>query len=338
MKKIQILIVLLFIFNELVVSQKDSLFTISYSANIRVFDILKSQIKIEKYIADKKIVPLNFLKTKTKLEIEFNTNKQGYIELKSKIKDWGYLVYHKENTKNYIEAVKSLNLEKASLEKEKKQYENLSKITNDSNSRFFEYSEKIIKLNKDIDEIDYKIKKLYKKHKVFNVAVSIKEETNTTYNSSNWVNMPGLEYSFLKTENPLNNSTPEQMMGYNLKYLFHTGKSYAILGLYKANNTDSTTIDDMYVFGFGQDFYSRHFGRGENKFLNLYVSFNAGVYINSNKERTLDASWYVNPFFGLELLKTKHILIDSKIGYFMPFATNKIQRGLLTNISFNFVF
>ena len=339
MKKLQLILILLFIFNSSIISQSDSLITIFFNANIRVADISKSQLEIDKYIRNKKISLLSYLKTKTKLEFEFNTNAKGYNDLKLKIREWGYLYFHKETTKNYIEKVKNLKIEKAALEKEKQQYTRLSKIVDSSDSRYFEYSENIIQLNKAIDNFEYRIQQLKKKHKVFNIKIEIKEETNTTtYGRSDWVNMPGVEYSYLKTENPDLNYTPQQMTGYSLKYLFHTGKSYAILGLYRANITDSTTVNDMYIFGFGQDFYSRHFGHGENKFLNLYISFNAGVYINSNKSEVVNASWFVNPFFGLELFKTKHILIDSKVGYFMPFETNKTQRGLLTNISFNFVF
>ena len=340
MKKIQVLFILLFVFNGLISSQTDSLITIFYSANIRVPDINKSQLEIDEYIKNRKIIPLRYLKTKTRFEFEFNTNEKEYKVLKTKIKKWGFLSYHKETTENYFEKVNDLQIKKKAHEKEKQQYEKISKLTDSSSVRFFEYSEKIINITTKIDELEYEILQLKKKNKVFNINIVIKEEANTTNYAGRrtWVNMPGIEYSYIKTENPISLKTPEQMTGYSFKYLFHTGKSYAILGLYRANTKDSTTINDMYVFGVGQDFYSKHFGRGENKFLNLYISFNAGVYITSNKKESVNASWFVNPFFGIEILKTKHILIDSKVGYFLPFATNKSQRGLITNLSFNFVF
>ncbi|MBN1251777.1 MAG: hypothetical protein JXR51_01185 [Bacteroidales bacterium] len=339
MKKLQLLIILLVIFNLQIKSQTDSLSTISYSADIRVSSISDAQKSIDNFISSKKIIPSIYYKTKSTIEININISEQDYLDLKSLIPKWGYLDNHQETTTNYIEKMNDLKLEQNSLINEKGRYIKLSENIDASNSKYYDYSEKIIKLEKEIGNLNYEILHLKKKHKNFNVNLKFIEETNTTYsNDISWVNMPGIEYSYLISENSTLNISPDKMNGYILKYMFTRGKSYGLLGLYRANTTDSLTINDMYIFGLGQDFYSKHLGRGENKFFNLYISFNAGVYVTSNKIKLVNSSWFVNPFFGLEILKTKNLLFDSKIGYFLPFETNKTQRGFLANFSFNFVF
>ena len=150
--------------------------------------------------------------------------------------------------------------------------------------------------------------------------------------------MPGIEFSLLKIEQPEEGHSPELMSGIGLKYLFNTGKSYGIVGLYKSIDADNDTeIDETYIFALGQDFYSKHMGRGQRKFFNLYTSFNAGLYISTSENQNIN-SWFINPFLGLEIFKNKYFLIDNKVGYFLPFENNRTQRGLLYNFSINFVF
>jgi hypothetical protein len=88
---------------------------------------------------------------------------------------------------------------------------------------------------------------------------------------------------------------------------------------------------------FGQDFYSRHFGRGGNKFGNLYSGYTVGYMAASNEVKAQDI-FYLAPSVGLELFKNKYILWDTKVNYLIPFSYQRNLRGFGLNTSINFVF
>ncbi|MBC7448225.1 MAG: hypothetical protein H7330_09225 [Hymenobacteraceae bacterium] len=159
----------------------------------------------------------------------------------------------------------------------------------------------------------------------------------------NFVNMPGVEAAVLRIEAPRAGLASQYYRGYALKYLFTRGKSYFNLGFYQssANNTvDSTFINELFVINFGQDFYPRNFGRGKRKFLNLYTTYQIGGFIlNRNGDKGNDFIPNANVGLGIELLKTKHILLDTKGSYFLPLhSLNRNLRGVLGQASFSFVF
>ena len=105
----------------------------------------------------------------------------------------------------------------------------------------------------------------------------------TANRAVNFVNMPGVEIGLLRLENPQAGVSARFYRGYSVKYLFTRGKSYFNLGIYKpttkAEPTDSTFITELFLINFGQDFYPRHFGRGQRKFLNLYTTYQIGSVI-----------------------------------------------------------
>ena len=41
--------------------------------------------------------------------------------------------------------------------------------------------------------------------------------------------------------------------------------------------------NELFMFSFGQDFYSRHLGRGTRKFLNLYTGYQIGDIIATSQ-------------------------------------------------------
>ena len=177
------------------------------------------------------------------------------------------------------------------------------------------------------------------------VTVNIYDEV--TYPTGNqkisFVNMPGLEFSVLMPENPKVGASAEQYQGYLIKYLFTRGKSYLDLGVYKAvdnNRTDSTLINELFLINFGQDFYPKHFGRGKRKYLNLYTCYQIGGFIinrNNDKHNTFNPN--LNLGIGVEIFKSKHVLLDNKITYFLPLnELNRNLRSLTYNASLNFVF
>ena len=107
----------------------------------------------------------------------------------------------------------------------------------------------------------------------------MRDETSPRQTKVRFVNMPGFEYSFLMVGNPKPGFSASYYNGYNLKYLFTRGKTFITLGVFKAKDvaaTDSTTLTDAFNISFGQDFYSRHFGRGARKCFNMYSGYNVG--------------------------------------------------------------
>lgn len=158
-----------------------------------------------------------------------------------------------------------------------------------------------------------------------------------------FVNMPGVEYSYLHLENPRSGLTSATYRGYAIKYLFTRGKSYFNLGVYKPMTTNAVAedfVNELFMLNFGQDFYPRNFGRGRRRYLNLYTTYQVGGFIlNRNRDERNEFIPNLNLGMGLELLKTRHVLLDTKAGYFVPlYARSRDLRGLLYQGSFNFVF
>jgi hypothetical protein len=173
------------------------------------------------------------------------------------------------------------------------------------------------------------------------VDLEIEDETYTPQTSSvQWINMPGVEYSYFQIEEPHDTLSSPYYQGVFLKYVFTKGKSFATLGAYKTTDkldTDTMHYSEMFIFGFGQDFYSRHLGRGSKKFFNLYSGYTIGGMLASNDKRK-ETFGYIAPAVGLEIFKNKYVLIDTKVNYMVPFKNTRNMRGLAFNVSFNFVF
>ncbi|QIX60350.1 hypothetical protein HER32_03770 [Hymenobacter sp. BT18] len=158
-----------------------------------------------------------------------------------------------------------------------------------------------------------------------------------------FVNMPGVEYGYLRLDNPKPGLTSTAYRGYAIKYHFTRGKSYFNLGVYKpttSNKTDSAFVNELFVINFGQDFYPHNFGRGRRRYLNLYTSYQVGGFIlNRNDDQRNEFIPNLNLGLGLELLKTRHVLLDNKASYFIPlYKRSRDLRGLLYQASFSFVF
>ena len=126
-----------------------------------------------------------------------------------------------------------------------------------------------------------------------------------------------------------------------LKYLFTRGKSYAKLSILKGVNQLQDTLpnySELFQFSFGQDYYTKHFGRGQRQFFNLYSGYDVGGVFATGQEVNSKFLPFIKVHLGVELFKNKYILIDNKISYFVPFVNNREFRGLSYSASFNFVF
>jgi hypothetical protein len=166
-----------------------------------------------------------------------------------------------------------------------------------------------------------------------------------------WVNMPGVSYSYLAVENPKYGTSHGAYAGMNLKYMFTRGKSYVELGVLKPLNPYSSNEisqdprlasvkNEFFNVQFGQDFYTKHFGRGRRKSLNLYSGYTVGLSIpNQYNDAKLKSLPISSLSIGVELFKSKHVLLDTRAAYYLPLSVeNRNTRGILYNTSLNFVF
>ncbi len=195
--------------------------------------------------------------------------------------------------------------------------------------------EKIREYENEIRELDSKMGSVW-------IDITLMRELTTPNETQKvkFVNMPGFEYSVFMPENPKAGISATCYNGYMLKYLFTRGKSYVTVGAFKAVDVPSSDLQmysDLFNLSFGQDFYSRHLGRGGRKFLNLYSGYNVGYLACTGAESTLH-NFYVSPAIGIELFKNNFMLFDTKVNYILPFIKNLNMRGLQFAASLNFVF
>jgi hypothetical protein len=339
MKKILLFLVGLSI--SIVSSSQDNLQTSQAATmKISVSELKDANLSIESFFKDRQLTPKIFNVSSSRIFISIALDQSNHDFFHRFLDSLGYVINKKTSATDYNYEMVKLEEQIQTLSRKRGQYnELLLRSDSSEHGRYFSYAEAIIDIDAEIAKKRSAKKDTLLLTTTFESAITIVEQpmAGGTYDSD-WVNMPGLEYSFLQIEQPKQGFSPKTMHGVSLKYMFYTDKSYAIVGLYRNFDVDtSTTINEIYTFAFGQDFYSRKMGRGQRKYFNLYTSFNIGAYISSSEVKK-ESSTFLNPFLGLELIKTRNILLDSKVGYFLPFKNNRNQRGLLLNASFNFVF
>lgn len=268
---------------------------------------------------------------------------RGLDSLASKM---GYVTQNVFNTENYQEKINNLEKRIDGLKYENSIYARQLADSVVTGVRIEDLKRKISSNLQTIASLEVNINQLQQNagDQMCKVRFTINDEMSTPNNSRvSFVNMPGIEYGFLKIENPTAGISAKSYQGATIKYMFTRGKSYFNLGVYRAidNNTaDTSLINELFMMNFGQDFYPRNFGRGKRRFLNLYTGYQIGGFIsnqNNNKNSVFIPN--ANLSFGVELIKTKHILVDNKVSYFLPLnELNRNMRGILYQASFNFVF
>ncbi len=272
-----------------------------------------------------------------------NSDLRGLDSLASKM---GYVTQNVFNTENYQEKIHNLEKRIDGLKYENSIYARQLVDSVVTGVRVEDLKRKISSNLQTIASLEVNINQLQQNagDQMCKVSFTINDEMSTPNNSRvSFVNMPGIEYGFLKIENPTAGVSAKAYQGATIKYMFTRGKSYFNLGVYRAienNTTDTSLINELFVMNFGQDFYPRNFGRGKRRFLNLYTGYQIGGFIsnqNNNKNSVFIPN--ANLSFGVELIKTKHILVDNKVSYFLPLnELNRNMRGILYQASFNFVF
>lgn len=317
----------------------------NYSSTLKVdiisIDFNQSKRKLLDFIKENQLTILNQNEGRSSIYIEMNASKSVFDKFVDVVPSLGFVTSKKKSTVNNNRTVEDIKLELNYLKEKKHSYEELL-------AKIDEKSETYITLWNDKKEIEEQI---FRKEKellplanvgeVFEINIDISEEVTSPENSKvTFVNMPGFEHSYLMMETPKAGISASSYQGYFLKYLFTKGKSYALAGTYtnkSRSKSDSSYYSELFIVGFGQDFYSRYLGRGERKFFNLYSGYTLG-YLWATGENTKANSFFISPSIGLEIFKNKYILLDTKAEYFIPFSYNKNLRGVSISTSLNFVF
>ena len=309
----------------------------SYTPN---FD--KVSPKFEQYIEQNALSIAQKSKDYYTVSYSLVMSKTQFAELKAKLDEWRcetisinettkFIPQEKKNRRAEIQQLQSLiNDKKENLLaiEDKDRRERLQKRIDSDIEKIREYENEIL-------ELDGKMGSVW-------IDITLMRELTTPNETQKvkFVNMPGFEYSVFMPENPKAGISAACYNGYMLKYLFTKGKSFVTVGAFKAVDVPSSDLQmysDLFNFSFGQDFYSRHLGRGGRKFLNLYSGYNVGYLACTGAESTLH-NFYVSPAIGIELFKNNFMLFDTKVNYILPFIKNLNMRGLQFAASLNFVF
>lgn len=316
---------------------------------VYVSKLEESSNLLNKFIKENKGIISNSNYSTARYECEFFINLNLLPSVDSLANKMGYITQNTFRAENYLQRIKEIEskIEKKRSENEiyKKQLKDtlLLPIENrNSQNTFNKISNNIIAISNFEVEINQYKQNAYDSSCWVNITLN--DELSTPNNSKvSFVNMPGLEYGLLKTENPIAGTSAFLYQGASVKYMFTRGKSYFNLGVYKAienNKSDTSLINELFIINFGQDFYPKNFGRGKRKFLNLYTGYQLGGFItNQNNNKNSQFIPNANLSIGLELFKNKYILVDNKVSYFLPLnELNRNMRGILYQASFNFVF
>jgi hypothetical protein len=339
MKHITLFDILLF--SNLLWAQKEISTTTQINVDITAIDLASAKSSLKTFISENNAEIKTQNETKNSINLTLNLNDQQYQKLRTALPTWGYVSSDIINTIDHQEELEEVALEIEFLKKKKSNYEEVMSQHEMKSAQF----ESLWREKQNIEDRIFNLEKrrsaLQLNQLPYTVDITIEEEMTMPENSKvTFVNMPGVEYSYLKIENPVDTITASAYQGYFIKYLFTRGKSYAGVGAYKSIEKlpgDSTYFSELFVMNFGQDFYSRHLGRGENKFGNLYSGYTLGYMAASNEVKKEDI-FYLSPSIGVELFKNKYFLWDTKVNYFIPFSYNRNMRGIGFNTSLNFVF
>jgi hypothetical protein len=339
MKHITLFVILLF--SNLLWAQKEISTTTQINVDITAIDLASAKSSLKTFISENNAEIKTQNETKNSINLTLNLNEQQYQKLRVSLPTWGYISSDIINTIDHQEELEEVSLEIEFLKKKKTNYEEVMSQHEMKSAQF----ESLWREKQNIEDRIFNLEKrrsaLQLNQLPYTVDITIEEEMTMPENSKvTFVNMPGVEYSYLKIENPVDTITASAYQGYFIKYLFTRGKSYAGVGAYKSIEKlpgDSTYFSELFVMNFGQDFYSRHLGRGENKFGNLYSGYTLGYMAASNEVKKEDI-FYLSPSIGVELFKNKYFLWDTKVNYFIPFSYNRNMRGIGFNTSLNFVF
>lgn len=335
------LLLVLFVFlTANIFAQPNNMKTTTIDVVIYTSSYETSQEKLENFITENQIKVLNQKSSVERFETEFYTTKEVFDKLNEFLPALGYISTKDIGTTNNVNEFEKFKLEIKYLKQQKEAYETELKTMDEKDDRYYQYWEKVREIEHKIFEKKTKLGS-YTQNLEYYVELTIYDETvDLTKDRISWVNMPGASFDMLFIETPVTSLSATEYWGYSLRYMFTKGKSYITLGALKDRTGDPSNPDrfsELFVFGIGQDFYTRHFGRGKNRFFNLYTGYNIGGMFATGETRRSTLP-YGKLFLGVEIFKNKYILLDNKVGYLVPFKHNRNLRGITYNACFNFVF
>jgi len=314
-------------------------------------DFVIGKNKLNTFISSTKCEVLNQDINSKNYDVSFEFNENMVGSLDSILNQIGYIASSIQNNNNNKLKTKKLEAE---LEDNSYKLDKLSnKLKTDTNTASRKNLEYLIEnIEENNRRITRNLKQIKDNFNIVFVKVTINDEFSNTSNSKiSFAKMPGITYNCLFVENPKSHVSANQYSGYNMKYIFTKGKSYFQIGVMKKANDNNlhtliydslngNTINEFFTIEFGQDYYTRYFGRGNRKFFNLYSGYSiGGTIINHVNDLNTRFVAFTNLSMGIEILKTKHVLIDTKGSYFLPLADiNRNTRGMMMSASFNFVF
>lgn len=301
----------------------------------------KSKLAVNSFIQDYNVALDYSSESEGEMKVIFFMPTNLEKEFNAMVEELGFLYRRKTNTTSYTEKIKSVKSEIGYLENKIKDYEKELSEMDEKDERYYRYWEEIRKTKKVIFELNNELES-YRDESVFKINLQLYEDNvDLTGGGINWVNMPGASFDMLMTETPRTDLSAEMYMGYSLKYMITRGKTHFTMGALKAfpkeSDVNEMQFTELFHFGFGQDFYTKHFGRGKRKWFNLYTGYNLGGMF-ATAEADKDILPYANAYLGVELFKNRYFLIDNKVGYTVPFKYNRNLRGWMYHFSFNFVF
>lgn len=304
----------------------------------------KAKEKLDNFIFINRFEQQSFKESRDLMTYLFRIAESDIPKIDSMVKILGYVNARKINYSSQTLAAENLDIDLERLENKRQSYtELLAKLDSSvSKEQYIIYWEKRRETEDQISNFKKEILKLKASFKVISVEIEIRNDpTGPTNRKVSWVHMPGFQYSLAFVEQPLNGVSYAQYEGYSLKYLFTKGKNYFSLGAYKASNrnlSDTIAIDEIFNFTYGEDFYSRRFGRGNRHFFNPYIGYQLGFSLAYS---SIDSNVFpfLAPTFGIEWWKNKYFLLDTTTDYYLP--ANSINRNLRAwrvSASLNFVF
>ena len=304
----------------------------------------KAKDKLDNFILANRFEQQSFKESRDQITYLFKITESAIPKIDSMVKVLGYVNARKINNSSQTFTVENLNIDLERLENKRQSYSELMAKLDSSASKeqYIIYWEKRRETEDQISNLKKEILNLKAAFKFISVEIEIRNDpTGPSNRKVSWVHMPGLQYSVAFVEQPLNGVSYAEYEGYALKYLFTKGKNYFALGAYKTRNSnliDSTSIDEIFNFTYGEDFYSRKFGRGNRHFFNPYIGYQLGFSLAYSKIES-NLFPFLAPAFGIEWWKNKYFLLDTTADYYLPAnAINRNIRAWRISASLNFVF
>lgn len=275
------------------------------------------------------------------------TNAAGFERFRQELPLLGSVAQNNIQSKNNRDELERLTVELNYLKTQKAAYESeIRDIDKGINKAAYEnFWNKARELDERIFNTEKQILKNQQEIRNYVVSITINEFHSEPLESADFefINMPGFETIYLTLENPKSNVSSSAYVGGGIRYMFSKGKSYVLLSILKSMDSidpaNSEETKDMFMYGYGADFYPRYFGRGQREWLNLYSGFVlGGLYMTSDSSS--NHIGFLTPHMGVELYKNQYVLADIRVGYFVPLdeTTNLNYRGMTTSFSFNFMF